>query len=104
MPLSFLLSGLFFQSSLKRCGARAPIGRKADTLISFYVVWSLVQGGIELALSRLSNTHQETINTVAILRRPLAQFWFLYVLVIPIYLMHILFATGVRMVLSAFKK
>lgn len=80
MPLFFLLSGLYFQSSLKHYGAGALIGKKVDTLLYPYVVWSLIQGGIAIALSHYTNTLTRISDITAILWQPLDQFWFLYAL------------------------
>lgn len=80
MPLFFLLSGLFFQSSLKHDGAGALMGKKVDTLLYPYVVWSLIQGGIAIALSHYTNTPTRISDITTILWQPLDQFWFLYAL------------------------
>ena len=59
MPLFFFLSGLFFEGSLQRNGSERFVFSKLDTLIYPYVLWSFLQGGIEVALSSLTNGNKE---------------------------------------------
>lgn len=77
MPLFFFLSGLFFPASWARRGTRALLATKVDTLLYPYVLWSLLQGGVELAMSRYTN-HHTTLLEVLSLWQPRQQFWFLY--------------------------
>jgi fucose 4-O-acetylase-like acetyltransferase len=81
MPLFFFLSGLFFQSSLRRHGAGGMISSKIGTLLWPYLVWSLLQGAIEVLLSSHTN-HPITWHEVLALWDPRAQFWFLMALFI----------------------
>lgn len=78
MPLFFFLSGLFLSESARR-GASGLIASKIDTILYPYVLWSLLQGGIETLLSSYTNGNV-TINQVLALWNPRAQFWFLYAL------------------------
>ncbi len=55
MPLFFFLSGLFFIPSLKKRGAFGLFKNKLATIFYPYVVWSLLQGGIEVLLSNYTN-------------------------------------------------
>ena len=81
MPLFFFLSGLFFQPSLRRHGPAGMIGSKIGTLLWPYLVWSLLQGAIEVLLSSHTN-HPITWHEVLALWDPRAQFWFLMALFI----------------------
>lgn len=80
MPLFFVLSGLYFLPTFKRYGAGPLIGRKIDSLIYPYIVWSVIQGGIEIALSHFTNAHTGIGAILDILWQPHDQFWFLYAL------------------------
>lgn len=90
MPLFFFLSGLFLYGSLQKRGATGTLLGKLDTVLYPYVLWSLLQGGVELLFARYTNgvvTPAEVLD----LSEPRAQFWFLYalllvlVLAIPLY-------------------
>ena len=80
MPLFFFLSGLFFEGSLQRNGSERFVFSKLDTLIYPYVLWSFLQGGIEVALSSLTNGNKTIDTLLNIWFAPIAQFWFLYCL------------------------
>ena len=90
MPLFFFLSGLFFHNSLKKRGGAEMVASKADTILYPYILWSLLQGFVELIFSRYTNDvvfFEDVVN----LLEPRAQFWFLFalfmitVVAIPIY-------------------
>src|SRR4051794_38320050 len=57
MPLFFFLAGLFFHDSLTRRGRLGLIVNKVDTIVYPYIVWSLLQGFCEMALSSYTNGH-----------------------------------------------
>lgn len=80
MPLFFFLSGLFFVSSLKKRGPYPLFKNKLETIFYPYIVWSLLQGGIELILSRYTNGNVTLTGIASLLWAPRAQFWFLYAL------------------------
>ncbi len=80
MPLFFFLSGLFFQRTLDARGRMGAVASRVDTLLYPYVLWSLVQGAIEVALSRYTNGAASIGSVLAFAWRPRAQFWFLYAL------------------------
>lgn len=90
MPLFFFLSGLFFHGSLKKRGAAEMAAWKADTILYPFIVWSLLQGSVELLFSRYTND-VVAIEDVVNLLEPRAQFWFLFalfmitLLAIPVY-------------------
>lgn len=82
MPLFFFLSGLFFRHSFQRHGGRDLILCKIDTIVYPYLLWSLLQGGIEAGLSSHTNGGVTFSEVFSLLWSPRAQFWFLYALFI----------------------
>lgn len=80
MPLFFLLSGWFFVGSLTRRGPRDYLTTRVATVLYPYVLWSLLQGGIELLLSRWTSQPLALADVLALGWAPRAQFWFLYAL------------------------
>lgn len=81
MPLFFFLAGLNVPHSLRR-GTRPFLHSKVWTLAYPYVLWSLIQGGVILLAARDVNTPVTVADLLAIPYRPMAQFWFLYALLI----------------------
>lgn len=79
MPLFFFLSGLFFFGSLAKRGAKKLIFSKIDSLVYPYLLWSVLQGGVEVGLSQYTNG-SVTAREVLTFWEPRAQFWFLYAL------------------------
>jgi fucose 4-O-acetylase-like acetyltransferase len=80
MPLFFFLSGLFFYDSLMKRGTGGLIINKVDTVAYPFVVWSLLQGSIEVLLSNYTNGDLSFGKVFSLLWEPRAQFWFLYAL------------------------
>lgn len=80
MPLFFFLSGLFFYDSLMKRGKAGLIVNKVDTVVYPFIVWSLLQGLIEVALSNYTNGEVTLGQVFSLLWSPRAQFWFLYAL------------------------
>lgn len=80
MPLFFFLAGLFLVSSLERRGWRGLLANKVETLVYPYLLWSLLQGGMEVALSRFTNGAATLAEVGSLLWHPRTQFWFLYAL------------------------
>lgn len=79
MPLFFFLSGLFFYASLiKRGGVKLTLN-KLDTIIYPYLLWSILQGSVEVVMSNYTNGNLTGAEVVQ-LWQPRAQFWFLYAL------------------------
>lgn len=79
MPAFFLLAGLTTPYSLRK-GAPSFLRSKVATVAYPYFVWSLIQGVIMVALARVTNGKVTFDNLLAIPYRPMAQFWFLYIL------------------------
>lgn len=80
MPLFFFLSGLFFYDSLMKRGKAGLIVNKVDTVVYPFIVWSLLQGLIEVVLSNYTNGDVTLGQVFSLLWSPRAQFWFLYAL------------------------
>lgn len=80
MPLFFFLSGLHFFRSLDRRSGTGLILNKVDTVFYPYVLWSLLQGGVEVFLSSYTNGKVSVSEVLVLLWSPRAQFWFLYAL------------------------
>ena len=80
MPLFFFLSGLFFIQTLRKRGARGFFINKTETILYPFIVWSLLQGGIEVILSSHTNNHTSIADVLSLFWEPRAQFWFLYAL------------------------
>ncbi|HGM4930589.1 TPA: acyltransferase family protein [Serratia marcescens] len=80
MPLFFFLSGLFFTQSLDKKGKTHFVISKIDTIVYPYVIWSLLQGLVEVLLSRYTNNPSSLGDVLSLFTHPRAQFWFLYAL------------------------
>jgi fucose 4-O-acetylase-like acetyltransferase len=80
MPLFFFLAGLFVAQSYKKRGASAFLVNKLKYLAYPYLIWSFLQGSIELFFSGHSHRGITGSDILGIPYLPLAQFWFLYAL------------------------
>jgi fucose 4-O-acetylase-like acetyltransferase len=80
MPLFFFLSGLFFIQTMNRRGAGGTWLSKVDTVFYPFVLWSILQGTIEVFLSHYTNGDLAMGQVFKLLWQPRAQFWFLYAL------------------------
>jgi fucose 4-O-acetylase-like acetyltransferase len=80
MPLFFFLSGLFFISSITKRGEGGLIISKVDTIIYPYIIWSLIQGGVEYSLDGVTNFSTTIQDIYSLFWLPHDQFWFLYAL------------------------
>ncbi|HDZ1501741.1 TPA: acyltransferase, partial [Klebsiella pneumoniae] len=80
MPLFFFLSGLFFIKSIEKKGKLLLFIDKFKTIAYPYLVWSLLQGTIEVLLSRFTNSKTSFTDLLMLFSHPRAQFWFLYAL------------------------
>lgn len=79
MPLFFVLAGLNVPASLAK-GQLRFLEAKLWTVAYPYVLWSLIQGSILVALSSYTNGQAQVSDLLSVGWRPTAQFWFLYVL------------------------
>lgn len=82
MPLFFFLSGIFVVSSFTRKGGGEFLLSKVDTVAYPFVLWSLLQGTIEVLLSKYTNGNVTFGVVLNLFVEPRAQFWFLYALFI----------------------
>ncbi len=80
MPLFFFLAGLVVEKSFKRRGFRDFLTNKLKFIAYPYLIWSLLQGGIELFFSKHSYRGINIFDILSIPYLPLAQFWFFYAL------------------------
>ncbi|MFW8592245.1 acyltransferase family protein [Glaciecola sp. 2405UD65-10] len=90
MPLFFFLSGLFFYSSFTKKGGVKLTFNKVDTIIYPYLIWSILQGSVEVALSNYTNGNVTFIEVFS-LWEPRAHFWFLYALFLVFIVSSIIF-------------
>lgn len=81
MPLFMFLAGINVPGSLRR-GTGAFLRDKVGRIAYPYVLWSLIQGTILVLLSDLTNGGATWGEVLAIGWRPMAQFWFLYALLL----------------------
>lgn len=78
MPLFFFLAGLFVTNSLQRAGRRQLILSKIDSVLYPYLLWSLLQGSLEIGMSEYTNRNTSWQDVLSLFWQPYAQFWFLY--------------------------
>jgi fucose 4-O-acetylase-like acetyltransferase len=81
MPLFFFISGIFADHSARRATGAYMVD-KVKVVLYPYLVWSLLQGLVQLILSAHTNANTTFRDLVAVLYQPPAQFWFLYILFI----------------------
>lgn len=80
MPLFFFLAGLFFLDSLGRQKPLGFLAGRIDTLVYPYLIWSLIQGAVEVKLSGYANGGAQWAEVLRLATVPRAHFWFLYAL------------------------
>ena len=80
MPLFFFLAGLLAEHSYSRRGARSFIADKFTYLAYPYLVWSILQVGVECFVTRNSEHPVAIADLLLVPIRPHEQFWFLYAL------------------------
>ena len=81
MPLFFLLAGLNVEHSLGH-GVSGYLRGKLWTVVYPYFLWSLLQGGVQMALAGDLNGSIGLSNLLSIGWAPFAQFWFLWSLAV----------------------
>lgn len=77
MPLFFLVSGYLVYRQLEKHSLKRFVISKVDVILYPYVIWSLIQGVVELVMSQYTNRAELDLGVLNILH-PHAQFWFLY--------------------------
>lgn len=81
MPLFFFLSGLMIPKSLGK-GAPVFLKDKLATIAYPYLVWSLIQGTLQLQVASQLNHEISIWSLIAIPWKPMGHFWFLYALMV----------------------
>ncbi len=79
MPLFFLLAGFNVERSIAK-GRKQFIRGKLWTIAYPYILWSAVQGYIQMSLPSYVNHPSSPLFLITILWWPIAQFWLLYAL------------------------
>ncbi|STQ89931.1 acyltransferase family protein [Iodobacter fluviatilis] len=80
MPLFFFLSGYLFIQSAQRWNSKKLFFNKIDSILYVYIIWSLIQGAVEVMLSRYTNAGIDGASVLSLFWEPRAHFWFLYAL------------------------
>lgn len=77
MPLFFIISGFLFLPSFQKTPDHF-LRIKTGTILYPYLIWTVVQTGIEIALSRYTNKGIGPEELYPILWQPRAHFWYLH--------------------------
>jgi fucose 4-O-acetylase-like acetyltransferase len=82
MPLFFILSGVFIAKSLAKRGVKSLIMNKVSILLYPYLLWSMLQITLQIALGGLVNANRGLADYgyVFLYPRRIDQFWYLYAL------------------------
>jgi fucose 4-O-acetylase-like acetyltransferase len=80
MPLFFFISGMLLKSAIGKYSVGSFFFSKLKTLAYPFVVWSLLQGGMLLLLSKYTSRHVSVSDILSFPIHPIEQFWFLYAL------------------------
>lgn len=81
MPLFFLLSGLWVEGSVIK-GKRNFVVKKMWIVVVPYVLWTITQASVMMIFSSQVNDSPTFSSLLNIWWKPIAQWWFLYVLMI----------------------
>jgi fucose 4-O-acetylase-like acetyltransferase len=99
MPFFFFLSGMFVTRSLKSRSTGEYILDKVYVILWPYVLWSLIQGVIQIYFTEYTNniwTIQQLLYEIAL--DPIQQFWFIYVLFIY-YMLYLILSKNIALAL-----
>ena len=99
MPLFFMISGLFLARALERPWARY-LDDKVLHFAYFYVLWSLIQIGIRLAVPNEGNHGVSLHDLLMIPLEPYGTIWFIYVLAVFFVVTRLLAAAGPAVLLG----
>jgi fucose 4-O-acetylase-like acetyltransferase len=79
MPLFFILSGIFINSSIAKRTIKQLIFIKFENLLYPYLIWSFLQITVQILFSNFTNANRSLIDYTYILYQPrnLDQFWYL---------------------------
>ena len=92
MPLFFFLSGIFFFDSLFKQEKGKFVSRKVDTIVYPYLVWSILEGIVEVVMSDFTNSTATYSEVFSLLWLPRQHFWFLYALFTTLILARVIFS------------
>src|ERR1700744_1504535 len=76
MPLFMFIAGLNAPQSRDKPGF---VKRRGLSVAYPYLVWSLIQGSVQVVLAQYTNNPASWHDVAAILWHPISPFWFLYV-------------------------
>lgn len=82
MPLFFFLAGLNVGGSLNKKTPHAFLKGKCQNILYPYVLWSWIQGSIQIAFAGDVNHPVQWSDLFSIAWQPFQQFWFLYSLLL----------------------
>ena len=93
MPLFFIVSGIFVESSLNKRGLTGFVSTKVKTILYPFFLWGILQITLQLILSKYVNSNRTIYSYLDLLYAPRAidQFWYLYAL----FNVSVLYAIGV---------
>jgi fucose 4-O-acetylase-like acetyltransferase len=82
MPLFFLLSGVFFERSLKKRGDISFVFNKINTLLYPYLLWAVIQLTLQMMFPSYTNSQRSVADYLNIFLQPrtLDQLWYLFAL------------------------
>ncbi len=81
MPVFFWVSGVLLSRQILAKDPSALLFGKFNTILYPYLIWSLIQGGIELVLSAQTGNVLTPVELLqSLFWQPRAQFWFLHAL------------------------
>lgn len=82
MPLFFIVSGIFVESSLIKRGLKRFVGTKVQSILYPYFLWGALQITLQLVLSAYVNADRTPADYLYLLYQPreVEQFWYLYAL------------------------
>lgn len=92
MPLFFFLAGLFFNNSFQKQGASKLVFTKIDTIVYPFMLWSILQGSVEVVLANYTNGELTFGEVFSLFWSPRGQFWFLYALFLAFWLAAIIYS------------
>jgi len=83
MPVFFMLSGYFLEKSLQKASDRKVVKRRLATLLYPYILWGCIYLGVELFLSRYTNSERHISDFRYLVTQPRAvdHLWYLLALV-----------------------
>jgi fucose 4-O-acetylase-like acetyltransferase len=93
MPIFLVLAGVFAPSTVKKSSTVFWVN-KLEGLVYPYFVWAVIQIGIQILMTRYTNTPMTGQDFYTIFYRPPMQFWFLYGLFLDFVIYRIISTCG----------